>query len=167
MTLSPELRSKINKYNGAKGGSYERHVAKVISAYHGFDWNDAFMRTKRTTGGQPKGDVFPIGDMYGIWKNAGLGAIECKNRNTEWSFDEIYKRCDTCHLFKYWEKSLEDTKDINTVVCFTKNGVGDYILLLHNGTVEEKFPALYFAASEYSFKIMMLQHFLQWKWPRD
>jgi hypothetical protein len=161
--LSPELRAKINKYSSQKGGSYERHVAKVISSYHGIDWKDGFLRTKRTTGGQPKGDIYPIGDMTNLWRSAGLGSIECKNRNTEWSFDELFRRPETCYLFKYWEKSAKDTTDSNTIVIFTKNGVTDYVLFVDDA-VPTSAPHILFIANSISFKIMTLLDFLKYKW---
>jgi len=127
--LPPEVRAKINKRNSQKGGAYERDVGKKLAAYHGFDWTQAFLRTKRTTGGQPHGDLMPIMEMYDIWKAAGLGPIECKNQKG-WSFDEVFKRPNTCTLIKFWLKSNDDTNSKDSIVFFTKSGVKDYVLRL-------------------------------------
>jgi len=127
--LPPDVRAKINKRSAQKGSEYERVVAKKISSYFGIDWRQAFLKTKRTTGGQPHGDLMPIQEMYNTWKAAGLGPIECKNRK-EWSFDEVFKRPNTCTLFQYWLKSNKDTGKDNSIIFFTKPGVTDYVMHL-------------------------------------
>ncbi len=169
--LPPEIRSKINKRNSQKGGAYERDVAKKIAAYHGIDWKQAFLRTKRTTGGQPHGDLMPIHEMYTIWKDAGLGPIECKHQKV-WSFDEIFKRPNTCTVFQYWLKSNDDTNSDNSIVFFTKAGVLDYVLIRDDSGMSD-IPAILFNATDpqtkinYMFKIITLERFLKTTWVRE
>lgn len=166
--LPPDVRAKINKRSSQKGSAYEREVGKKIAAYHNFDWRQAFLRTKRTTGGQPHGDLMPIMEMYEIWKAAGLGPIECKNRK-EWAFDEIFKRPNTCTLFKYWLKSNEDCSSDNSIVFFTKPGVSDYVLIREDKKTIDS-PGIYFGAidpkshTKYYFKIITLDQFLTSTW---
>jgi len=166
--LPPEIRAKINKRSSQKGGAYERDIGKKIAAYHGMDWRQGFLKTKRTAGGQPHGDLMPIQEMYLIWKAAGLGPIECKNRK-EWAFNEVFKRPNTCTLFQYWLKSNEDTNSDNSIIFFTKAGLIDYVMLREDRSLIDS-PGLLFSAVDpktditYSFKIITLERFLKSTW---
>ena len=165
--LSSDARAKINKYNGQKGAGYERDVAKAIAGYHGLDWKDAFLRTKRTTGGQVHGDLLPIKEMAKLWYAAKLGPIECKNRNTQWSFNEIFVRPDTCWLIKYWEKSNEDTSSTDSIVFFTKAGVTNLVLKRYDADKDwyEEPYIRFFTKTHGSFVIQTLPKFLTTHWP--
>lgn len=165
MTISQEIRQKINKRNSQKGGDYERKVAKMISDYHGLEWKNSFLKTKRTTGGQPHGDLLAIKDMGGIWYASKLGPIECKNRSTEWSFDQVFKNPENCQLIKYWLKSNEDTSSDNSVVFFTKVGVTDYVLHIDDDKYIE--PVIKFTARGEHFLIQTAKNFLLSHWPKD
>ncbi len=162
--LPSDMRSKIAKRNSAKGGDYERTVAKKLSAYHNLEWKTAFLRTKRTTGGQPLGDLKPIDDMADIWKAAKLGPIECKNRR-DWAFAQVFKSPEKNVLIGYWLKSNEDTSKDDSLVFFTKPGVPDYVLHLDDG-VERKTPTLRFESQGQKFIIETLTSFLQTTWMR-
>jgi len=168
--LPPDVRAKINKRSSQKGGAYERDIGKKIAAYHNMEWTQAFLKTKRTTGGQPHGDLMPIMEMSDIWRAAGLGPIECKNRK-EWAFNEIFKRPNTCTLFKYWLKSNEDCSSDNSIIFFTKPGLIDYVLLREDSTAFS-LPCICFTAidpktdKKYSFKIITLDRFLTSTWVR-
>lgn len=168
--LPPDVRAKINKRSSQKGGAYERDIGKKIAAYHNMEWTQAFLKTKRTTGGQPHGDLMPIMEMSDIWRAAGLGPIECKNRK-EWAFNEIFKRPNTCTLFKYWLKSNEDCSSDNSIIFFTKPGLIDYVLLREDSTTFS-LPCICFTAidpkaeKKYSFKIITLDKFLTSTWVR-
>ena len=169
--LTDEQRSKIAKRSSAKGGEYERRVAKLIAGYFGLDWGKAFLRTKRTTGGQPHGDLKPIDDMYMIWKGSGYGTIECKCRK-EWSFNEIFKNPAKCSIADYWLKSCVDTNDERTIVCFTKAGVTDYVLfpLYDLGSSSPKdftFPHIILPLNGRFFMISTLKDFLRYTWPNE
>lgn len=171
MTLTDEQRSKIAKRSSAKGGEYERRVAKLIASYFGLDWGKAFLRTKRTTGGQPHGDLKPIDDMYMIWKGSGYGSIECKCRK-EWSFNEIFKNTAKCSIIDYWFKSRDDTNDENTIVCFTKAGVTDYVLLpLSNldatASRDFSFAHIILPVKGRHFMVTTLMDFLRYTWPYE
>lgn len=165
-----DIRSKIGKRSSAKGGEYERRVAKLISEYHKIDWKKAFLRTKRTTGGQPHGDLKPIDEMALIWKGMRLGPIECKNRK-EWSFDSVFKRPRSCKLMEYWLKSNEDTGTTDSVLFFTKPGVSDYVMLLDDerigGQTVIKFQTNFKDALPDNFIICTLGDFLKSLWPRE
>jgi hypothetical protein len=164
--LTDEQRSKIAKRSSAKGGEYERRVAKLIASYFGMDWGKAFLRTKRTTGGQPHGDLKPIDDMYIVWKGSGYGTIECKCRK-EWGFNEIFKNPKKCTILDYWIKSRDDTKDAKTVVVFTKAGVTDYVMfpLLQDFVFHGAFAS--FEAEGQRFMITTLKDFLKFTWPNE
>lgn len=162
--LPPDVRSKIAKQNSAKGGDYERTIGKKISAYHEMDWKASFLRTKRTAGGQPHGDLKPIDDMYMIWKTAGLGPIECKNRR-EWAFGQLFKNPEKNKLIEYWLKSNADTNSKNSLVFFTKPGVPDFVLHLDDGTYRPA-PVLKFHSQGQDFIIETLKSFLEVTWSK-
>ena len=164
--LTDEQRSKIAKRSTAKGGEYERRVAKLISSYFGLDWGKAFLRTKRTTGGQPHGDLKPIDDMYMIWKGSGYGTIECKCRK-DWSFNEIFKNPSKSGVYDYWYKSCFDTNDEMTIVCFTKAGVTDYVMFPYHGEFPPRIPSIHFAIEGRFFRITTLKAFLRFTWPNE
>lgn len=162
--LPADIRSKIAKRNSAKGGDYERTIAKKLSAYHDLEWKTAFLRTKRTTGGQPLGDLKAIDEMADIWKAAKLGPIECKNQKV-WTVDQIFKSPEKNVIIEYWKKSNADTSSDNSLVFFTKAGVSDYVLHLDDA-IERNTPVLRFESQGQKFIIETLKSFLQTTWAR-
>lgn len=162
--LSEEARAKINKYNSVKGGTFERDIAKAISAYFGLEWTTSFLRTKRSVGGQPNGDLCPINEMARIWHAAKLGPLEMKNR-VDWTFDQIFKNPSTCKLYQYWLKSNEDTKSENSVLFFTKPGVTSYVLHLED-VCRYGVKHLSFQVDDKCFIIQTLKDFLEINWSK-
>ncbi|SRR5215204_5633684 len=163
--LTDEIRSKIAKASGLKGGFYERDVAKKICTFFGAsskDWTQYFNRTRRTTGGQPDGDLFPKNEMANIWFGSGMGPIETKYRK-EWAFDQLFKNPEGCHLTKYWLKSNADTGSDSSIVVFSKAHVTDYILTVYNEVVTP--PVILYRAAETTLIICTLTNFLQSIWP--
>lgn len=158
-----EIRSKIAKRSSQKGGEGERGAAKQIAAYFGIAWGDAFIRTKKTSGGQPLGDIMPIKEMWNIWHKAGFGTLECKNR-MEWDLHQVFKQPDSNKLAEYWFKSRDDTHDETTVVVFTKSGTPYYILHV-NDDFHYTSPVLVFTSKGYRFIILKLSDFLLERWP--
>ena len=152
-----ELKSKLAKRSINKGSNYERKIAKLFCSYFGLDardWQQHFLRTKRTTGGQPHGDLLPAGEMARIWAGSPFGTIECKDRNTEWTFDQVFKSPNTCKLVEYWFKSQEDTNDDTTIVFFTKNGITDYVLFKDDGFSDD-YPILKFGSRDGAYFVIM------------
>lgn len=162
--LPPDMRSKIAKRNSAKGGDYERTIAKKLSAYHNIEWKAAFLRTKRTTGGQPHGDLKPIDDMADIWKLAGLGPIECKNQRA-WAFGQVFKSPEKNVIIEYWKKSNDDTNSNNSLVFFTKPGMSDFVLHLDD-RIFRGTPHIKFKSQGQTFIIETLKSFLEHVWVR-
>ena len=158
-----ELRSKIAKRSSQKGGEGERGAAKLIATYFGIPWGDAFIRTKKTTGGQPLGDILPIKEMWVKWHASGFGAIEAKNR-VEWDFHQVFKQPNNNKLAEYWFKSRDDTHDENTVVIFTKAAAPYYILHVSDDFAYTC-PTLLFNSREHRFTILKLTDFLSERWP--
>lgn len=163
-SLPESLKARIARKSREKGSNYERTVAKKIAGYFGFKWDDAFFRTKPHGHAQPDGDIKPINEMQSIWKRAGLGPLECKNRK-EWSFGQLFKNPEKSLLLGYWTKSNEDTNTTNTVVIFTKPGVSDFVLYALNGdfTCHETF--LTFECNDRRFVVHTLVSFLKMQWP--
>jgi hypothetical protein len=163
-SLPENIKAKIAKRSRDKGSNYERDVAKKFALYFGLDWTRAFFRTKPHGHAQPNGDIQPINEMYDYWRAAKLGVLECKNRK-EWSFDNLFKNPDKSYLIGYWTKSNTDTKSDNTVVVFTKNGVGDYVL--HKADAIYDGPVISFSAVGYDFYIQTLKGFCISHWPKQ
>ncbi len=158
--------AKVARHSREKGSNYERDVAKKIAGYFGFQWGDAFFRTKPHGRAQPQGDIQPINQMALIWGAAKLGPLECKNQKI-WSFDQLFKNAEKSHLYGYWSKSNQDTKKENTVLFFTKAGVTDYVMHLDDNF--EEGPVIHFSVgpdffTKY-FTIQTLKGFLKSHWP--
>lgn len=169
MALTPAeqkaMYSRIGKRSAAKGGSYEREVAKKICSFFGLNpkqWEQYWLRTKRTTGGQPHGDILPLPPVADYWYGAGLGPIEAKNRQ-EWSFMELFKNPSGSKLYGYWTKSNADTSSDNSIVFFTKSYAPDFVF--YQSDVKEYDTSISILIEEKTFLIVRLEHFLTYYFP--
>jgi len=161
--LPESLKAKIARASRNKGSNYEREVAKKIAAYFGWKWDSCFYRTKPHGMAQPNGDIQPINEMNDLWRVAKLGPIEAKCRK-EWSFDQLFKDAKNSCLYRYWEKSNNDTKRDNTVLIFTKASVSDYVMT-SNIQMTSTQPAIAFNVGDDFFLIRTLKTFLTENWP--
>lgn len=164
-----EMRAKIGRSSSAKGGMYERDVAKKICSFFGYnpkEWEFHWLRTKRTKGGQPHGDLKPVGPLAELWYGAGLGPIEAKSRK-EWSFMELWKNPEGCKLHKYWQKSNADTHSDNSVVCFTKPYSPDFVFFDASELEDRSSFSMFQSAiiNGKTFLIVRLEHFLTYYFP--
>jgi len=164
--LPESLKAKIARASRNKGSNYEREVAKKIAAYFGWKWDSCFYRTKPHGMAQPNGDIQPINEMNDLWRQAKLGPLECKLRNNEWSFDQLFKNPKNSYLYRYWDKSNNDTKRHDTVLIFTKNAVSDYVMVANRNMIPEQ-TALCFKVDDDFFMIQTLQAFLMDTWPKE
>lgn len=130
--LPEDIKAKIAKRSRDKGSNYERDVAKKIADYFGWQWSQAFFRTKPHGMAQPNGDIQPINEMNDLWRAAKLGPLECKSRK-EWSFNNLFKDVENSYLMGYWYKSNDDTRRNNTVLIFTKPAMTDFVLHVEDG----------------------------------
>jgi len=163
--LPESLKAKIARASRNKGSNYERDVAKKISAYFGWEWDACFFRTKPHGMKQPNGDIQPINDMNDLWRSAKLGPLECKSRK-EWNFDQLFKQPSNSCLYRYWEKSNNDTKRDDTVLFFTKPSVSDYVMTANRNLIPIS-PALTFKVGNDYFLIQTLKSFLIETWPKE
>lgn len=164
--LPESIKAKIARASRNKGSNYERDIAKKISAYFGEQWQLNFYRTKPHGMAQPQGDLQPINDMSDRWRAAKLGPIECKLRNSEWSFDQLFKDAKNSYLYRYWDKSNNDTSSHDTVLIFTKNAVSDYIMTVNRNFIPQS-VALTFQVDDDFFMIQTLKDFLEETWPKQ
>lgn len=163
--LPSDLKAKIAKASRNKGSNYEREVAKKISSYFGWKWDQAFFRTKPHGMAQPNGDIQPINEMNDVWRAAKLGPLECKSRK-EWSFDNLFKNPRNSYIYGYWKKSNDDTNRNDSVVIFTKPSVSDYVLT-SNRNLTTVTPCIYFNVDNDYFIIQTLKSFLNDNWPKQ
>jgi hypothetical protein len=162
--LPESIKAKIARASRNKGSNYEREVAKKISAYFGWEWANSFYRTKPHGMAQPNGDIQPINEMNDLWRAAKLGPLECKSRK-EWSFDQLFKEPKNSCLYRYWEKSNNDTNRKDTVLLFTKPSVSDYVMTANRNLIPVS-PALTFQVDDDYFLIQTLKSFLVETWPK-
>jgi hypothetical protein len=160
-----EMRSRIAKRSSAKGGEYERVVAKKICHFFGLnpkEWEKMWLKTKRTKGGQPHGDLKPLRPISDYWDEAGLGPIEAKNRK-EWSLMELFKNPIGSKLYGYWIKSNKDTDSKNSIVCFTKPYAPN--LVFYNEENPDYSVSMIIIIEGKTFVVCRLEHFLSYYFP--
>lgn len=162
--LPESIKAKIAKASRNKGSNYERDVAKKIAAHFGLNWQESFFRTKPHGMAQPNGDLQPINEMNDYWKGAKLGPIEAKCRK-EWSFDQVFRDPKNSCLYRYWQKSNNDTKKNDTVLIFTKASVSDYVMLSNKNMIPQS-TAITFKVDNDFFMIQTLKSFLNEYWPK-
>ena len=164
--LPQTLKAKTAARSRAIGANYERDVGKKLGNYFGIsDWKEVCYRTKPHGMAQPTGDLKLINDVGRIWKNAGLGPIECKRRK-EWSFSQFFKSPEKSMVYGYFCKSNEDTKSSNSVVIFTKPGTVDLVFYQFEKNKNQMDETVLFVQiKDQTFVVQTLKAFLQQHFP--
>lgn len=118
---------KKRKNGRAKGQSFERVVAKILSTW----WGEEFHRTPSSGGLHWKRDNRVTGDVVTPENSNFPFSIECK-KVEGWNFEQLLK--DTGEISNWWNQCFRDSNEVDKIplLIFSKNRSPIYYMTLRD-----------------------------------